>query len=525
MNWNSSILDGNSFKEEYFKWFALLFAMAISTFPLLFNLPFRDNIYLSFEGALRISNGQVPFDDFYMPLGYGYFLILTLFFKLFGASLKVLLLAQAFINIVTLMVFYILVRTLNVSRGAAFLGVLTMGLSYAFLFFWPWYNNTAFFYNLLAIFFCYLAIFRSKYNLIFAGISGLAAFLSFFTKQDYGGLAILSCLFFYAIDFLYSRNFKNPLVYIAALISSALIFILPVFSEKFQYWFNLGQEPHQSRVHLSHFLDEVFAGSEIEKLIILVLGFLLLVNFKELIRDKKRMYLYLLVLVIMGETLITKVTSRLPSDTTTYFWAFFIVLFVSELLRKLNLRNAFNLAIASFLIFTLFSAKYWSYANRIFKFQKPVTAATSVSDMDKEKAKERVKWVSCNLPSFSKVSLPQATVKGIDTILKLNLPENPKVLNMSELTMLAKEIPYKPLTNVPLWYHLNIGIFDEQVDVLKANISSEEYDLVLFEEVPNIENFYPYIINDLLREKYKLVTSFPAPRKDGNSRIDVYLKK
>jgi len=37
--------------------------------PLFLRLPYRVNIFLSWEGAYRISQGQLPFRDFGTPLG------------------------------------------------------------------------------------------------------------------------------------------------------------------------------------------------------------------------------------------------------------------------------------------------------------------------------------------------------------------------------------------------------------------------------------------------------------------------
>ena len=68
----------------------------IALFP---NLPYRLNIYLSWEGAYRMANGQMPFRDFGMPVGYMFWVIPAFFFKVFGAQMITLVKAQAFINI------------------------------------------------------------------------------------------------------------------------------------------------------------------------------------------------------------------------------------------------------------------------------------------------------------------------------------------------------------------------------------------------------------------------------------------
>ena len=51
--------------------------------PLFIHLSYRVNIFLSWEGAYRMSQGQLPFRDFGLPLGGMYWVIPAIFFKLF----------------------------------------------------------------------------------------------------------------------------------------------------------------------------------------------------------------------------------------------------------------------------------------------------------------------------------------------------------------------------------------------------------------------------------------------------------
>src|SRR5688500_20201771 len=54
--------------------------------PLLFNNPYRINIFLSWEGAYRMYLGQVPFRDFCLPMGNGCWSMRALFFKFFAPN-------------------------------------------------------------------------------------------------------------------------------------------------------------------------------------------------------------------------------------------------------------------------------------------------------------------------------------------------------------------------------------------------------------------------------------------------------
>src|SRR3954470_5964791 len=83
----------------------LFVAFCFCFMPLLFNNPYRINIFLSWEGAYRMSIGQMPFRDYSLPMGYGYWVIPAVFFKIFGPTFFSLIKAQVFINFIALLAF------------------------------------------------------------------------------------------------------------------------------------------------------------------------------------------------------------------------------------------------------------------------------------------------------------------------------------------------------------------------------------------------------------------------------------
>ncbi|MBW3545770.1 MAG: hypothetical protein KY428_09285, partial [Bacteroidetes bacterium] len=82
-------------------------------FPLFLKYPYRINIFLSWEGAYRLYMGHVPYQDFGLPMGFAYWLIPALFFKIFGPYLFTLVKAQVFINIVTALAFRDVLQSFN----------------------------------------------------------------------------------------------------------------------------------------------------------------------------------------------------------------------------------------------------------------------------------------------------------------------------------------------------------------------------------------------------------------------------
>src|SRR5688572_17335250 len=122
----------------------LIIAFAFCFVPLLFNNPYRINIFLSWEGAYRMSIGQMPFRDYSLPMGYGYWVIPALFFKLFGPYFFSLIKAQVFINVLSVLALHGILKTLNVRPVVIFFSVVVFCFSYVSFNFWPWYNHVVF---------------------------------------------------------------------------------------------------------------------------------------------------------------------------------------------------------------------------------------------------------------------------------------------------------------------------------------------------------------------------------------------
>jgi hypothetical protein len=126
--------------------------------------------------------------------------------------------------------------------------------------------------------------------------------------------------------------------------------------------------------------------------------------------------------------------------------------------------------------------------------------------------------------------MPAQTVDGISRLMNMDLVRNHKdlkVLNMTELTPLAVEMPYtlERSDEYPLWYHLGVCMFNKQAMMFESRISQHAYDLVLFEYIPVLNNFYPFRVRDSLQVHYQKIDSFAAPRRgEAGSVIEVYAR-
>jgi hypothetical protein len=147
--------------------------------------------------------------------------------------------------------------------------------------------------------------------------------------------------------------------------------------------------------------------------------------------------------------------------------------------------------------------------------------------MEKRKSKYRV---AHEFKTLDRLYMSEETLAGIHRIKQMDLfRNNPdvRVLNMSELTTLAYEIPFTPLTDQPMWFHQGVSIFQKEVDEFCARIRNDSYDVVLFETIPENEviDFFPSDVKDCLDQHYHLEFSFLAPRSPEESFVHVYTKR
>ena len=266
---------------------------------------------------------------------------------------------------------------------------------------------------------------------------------------------------------------------------------------------------------------------------------------KDLFSELRDLLFLLLTLGILLQAAVFQVTSYTPPDNNIFFHSFAIAFILTLLFDLLN-KNASSFKMVSGLaigVLLWWSSIFWKYVVRVVERAFPPnteivsSSGENVVNRDTYMIKKpdsldvpMTDWTFSKLRSFRKIYMPSSTIKGIERLLNLPIVknnENLKVLNMSELTPLAVEIPYKLETgsHYPLWNHLGVGMFNKQAEMFESRIRDHEYDLVLFEYIPTLNNFFPFRVRDALKTNYSLVDSFIAPRRgDTGGMIEVYIK-
>jgi len=525
--------------------------LGFSIFPVFLNFPYRINIFLSWEGAYRLYLGEIPYRDFGLPMGFGYWIIPALFFKIFGPYMLTLVKAQAFINIISAFAFRSILKTLDVKPPIRLLSILLFLISFSFVNFWPWYNHTVIVFELIALSFLLKYIFTTKkHKLTILFISTLFISLSIFTKQDAGAFTFLIALALICAHSIYERKPWPILWFLVFFIVAGLSIILPFTPYHIGYWFNYGQPPHYSRISFYDIFDLFFGKSEWIKFYLLLIVLIWLIKFKNIsqaIKNKKMVFFSLLVFGVLVEAAIFQVTSYIPEYNNIFFHSFAIayIFSFSGLSEQINFRKAVPLALTGILILIWWSSRTWQYANRyiarIFpKIEQVDSSEVSIrtyllktnesSNTDKQNHNLK-EWSFSPWRPFKGIYMPDSTIGGIKRILNMPIIKengrNLKFLNMSELTPLAQIIGY-PLetgSDIPLWYHKDVAMFEKQIKEYENKIKSHYYDVVLYEYIPVLNNFYPFEIRDTLQKYYTKIDSFPGPRRNDYSMIEVYIKQ
>ena len=507
--------------------------------PLFFSFPYKINIYLAWEGAFRISEGQLPFRDFGMPLGYTFWILPAVFFKIFGPYMLSLIKAQVFINLVSLFILRSIMKLLDINPTVRYLTLLLFCISYVFINFWPWYNHTVFVVELVGLYFLLKSFFESKVlrRYSFLVLGSLFIFLGLFTKQDIGGLGLMFALFLVVYHALVNKEIKSLLIFIVAITVIGAIIIIPLLQYDFGYWFNYGQDPHYSRVNSMDYLNDLFSDSSttirLYFILVLIVGLARKQPVKYYLEHEKEGLILLMTMGILTQVILAQVTSYIPANSHFYYHTFVFLFIAHQISKRYDLGKIKILILGIIMIFFWQSSDYWKYGKRILTKIVSIDEAPDYSRVSKRtwnlrklENSKKSQWVKSEYKSLQGIYIPKPTLEGIQRLEQNAVfrKEDPKVLNMTELTSLAYEFNFdlEASPQQPLWYHKNVAFFDREVNYLCSKISNGYYDLVLFEDIPDLNEFYSYDVRDCLEEHYQLTDEFLAPRTPETARILVF---
>jgi hypothetical protein len=342
------------------------------------------------------------------------------------------------------------------------------------------------------------------------------------------------------------KEWKPLAAYLGMLAATACIMVLPLLQFEFSYWFNLGQEPHTARISVSEFMHDLVLHDDTIKfslMLVVVIGMIHCYYDRALFRRRDRVFFLLFTLGILVQAAVLQVTSYTPPNNNIYFQSFVFTYILATLAHFFPefWRKPAPVLVVMCLIFVWRSEVYGSYLQRVLGSPSSNAIVTSASGENRVNRSNYLRelgptgipehlWKEPPYPVFNRIRMPEQTIDGMKRLLAL--PElqkkDPHVLNMTELTPLAAVVPFKPETgtDIPLWYHLGVGMFNREARMFEERIAAKYYDVVLFEYIPILNNFYPFRVRDSLSRHYRKVDSFAAPRRgvDTTCKVEVYVR-
>src|SRR5215813_14467541 len=159
-----------------------------------------------FDGAWRLMQGQVIYRDFFTTFGPVAFVIQWLFFRIWGVDFSAMVLSAAILNSLAAVCVMRIIRRLLPDpqfRLAAIAGGIVTGLWFQAPFGTLWFEQTSFFFNLIALTLLVETIYSSeRLSVCLRVIAGSCLALSILSKQNAGavllpvplGAAVILCL-------------------------------------------------------------------------------------------------------------------------------------------------------------------------------------------------------------------------------------------------------------------------------------------------------------------------------------------
>lgn len=160
-----------------------------------FQIKFGNDLVIILEGGYRVLLGQLPYRDFFIPIGPVTFYLQAFFENLVGPNLH----SFALHNTVLISILAVFIYPFASKRWAAPANILL-----CILFFFsfnelghPWYSQMPYFFLLMNIMVLFRVLDKKKLPGTVLVVSSVLASLSFFSKQDVGLLHLfLLGLFF-----------------------------------------------------------------------------------------------------------------------------------------------------------------------------------------------------------------------------------------------------------------------------------------------------------------------------------------
>ena len=413
-----------------------------------------------FDGAYRISYGQIPFQDFYIPIGPVVFLMQGFFNFIFGANMFSMAIHSLTLSIILVLIFYYFVRK-EFNIFISFIFSLFFYISFSGLTFHPFYNYTTYFFLFLNIFLIFYYINRENLPVKVYIISAILGVLDFYTKQDTGALHLALIFIYFIIN--YRKDWKKILIcyLVPAAILAIGVFLTLSTLDGFPYWYNLGQPPHSPNIQkIFEPMKIVMITSSwhfyISILFILIILFLKINNYKKRIMS---LFIFLAVTHLISNTL--SGSTRQLSVMGMPLIIFLIYLLIEDHIRPI--KNKYKIAFSSILIFLLFLST------------NPIPTYGLVT----------LNYLNPNISHVQEgcvagMPMHKEHLQSLQEIREI-IREEPNFISLTEYSFLYCDYDVQPPREIPLVFQEGIHFHIQDIELIADKIIKHNPQLILIQ--------------------------------------------
>lgn len=476
-----------------------------------------------FDGAFRIGIGQLPYKDFFIPVGPVTFYLQSFFNNFFGATYFSMIFHAYTAGSIYALLFYHVTRQELGSIAASIMAFFSYLSLYGIIGF-PWYNQTAYFFFLTNM----LLLIHAEHDRDISNrtifLSSFLTFLSIFSKHDVGFLhfASVSLFFFFG----YSNNrFKKSGVYIGILTFLVLASAM--------YFDSIGSFMHsifESNESTGSRLRQIIAQLKITDCrVILALAIFSWLLFKRQANQILRRQM-LLVLITITVPLICSATSG--QSYATELQGITIILYLAYLILsdKANLfQTTFskkNIKIFMILIcIILIQPFHFLIKNRvginviipnIFNH----ASFSKYSHLFKERS---LNFIRVEDGSFKNVLINKIIYENLEKHI-LNNQNIKGFVNISRYTFLNVDMGIEPPKGLPLWFHKGVTYANKDFGKIKERVVKISPSLILFEDIHYLtKKEFNSSLKYFLNHGYKLI--FRVEKERSGEPTIVLLEK
>lgn len=484
-NKKENLLKNKVFSKLDYLLIILLFLIIIDlhSFGFFGRTTFPQDSVIIFEGSYRISEGQIPYKDFTIVMGPIIFLLQSLFNLFFGANFFSMFMHSLILSLILSSIFYYFARR-EFNIPISFVFSLIFYISFQGLAFHPFYNHLTYFFLFLNVFLLLYYINRPLPKYVFL-LSCLLAFLNFYTKQDIGALHIV--LVFCYFVFNYKKQWKSILfLYLIPLLILVIgaYLILSSFTD-FEYWFNLGQPPHNSRLsNLKNPFKILEILSSWEFYISLLFIFLI---FSKNNKNKAIMSIFLIISIA---SLINKAltgATRQVSTITTIILIFLLCIILKKEINEFYNKNKRIFIIIFTLILVISVNPFPTYGLIGHNY-----ISNSISHIDE----------GC----YKGAPILKYDLEKLNEVKKLIEDNNKSFVSISQYSFLYCDYDLNPPKNLPAWFDEGNSFYKVNLDSIINAIINYNPKIILIQEAHNNEdpNFNDELIKIFISKGYKI---------------------